>query len=133
MYAYLQFHRIWGHSTTTWTNFDPILTSSPPRVDKRGHSTYPPPVHVDKRGKKSPPPIKYSIKINVMYFYIKQTQPEEWATTKCHIVQFCNKHWNKINEKIFELFTMLFLMASCSHRPNFHITIKTAHLVRPMF
>ena len=23
--------------------------------------------------------------------------PEEWATTKCHIVRFCNKHWNKIN------------------------------------
>ena len=32
-----------GHSTTTWTNFDPILTPSPPRVDKCGHSTYPPP------------------------------------------------------------------------------------------
>ena len=29
-----------GHSTTTWTNFDPILTPSPPRVDKRGYSTY---------------------------------------------------------------------------------------------
>ena len=28
-----------GHSTTTWTNFDPILTPSPPRVDKRGHFT----------------------------------------------------------------------------------------------
>ena len=28
-----------GHSTTTWTNFDPILTPSPPRVDKHGHST----------------------------------------------------------------------------------------------
>ena len=24
-----------GHSTTTWTNFDPILTPSLPRVDKR--------------------------------------------------------------------------------------------------
>ena len=41
-----------GHSTTTWTNFDPL---PPPRVDKCGHSTYPPPVHVDKRGKKAPP------------------------------------------------------------------------------
>ena len=23
--------------------------------------------------------------------------PDDLATTKCHIVQFCNKHWNKIN------------------------------------
>ena len=29
-----------GHSTTTWTNFNPILTPSPPRVDKHGHFTY---------------------------------------------------------------------------------------------
>ena len=28
-----------GHSTTTWTNFHPNLTPSPPRVDKRGQST----------------------------------------------------------------------------------------------
>ena len=53
-------------STTTWTNFDTILTPSPPRVDKCGHSTYPPPVHVDKRGKKDTPPMKYSMKFNVM-------------------------------------------------------------------
>ena len=32
----ISFNRIRGHSTTTWTNFDPILTPSPPRVDKRG-------------------------------------------------------------------------------------------------
>ena len=64
-----------GHSTTTWTDFDSILTPSPPRVDKRGYSTYPPPpVHVDKRGKKAPPSIKYSIKFNVMYFYMKKKQ-----------------------------------------------------------
>ena len=30
--------KVRGHSTTTWTNFDPILTPSPPRVDKCGHS-----------------------------------------------------------------------------------------------
>ena len=39
-----------GHSTTTWTNFDPILTPSPPRVDKRGHSTYPPPCPRGQKG-----------------------------------------------------------------------------------
>ena len=33
-----------GHSTTTWTNFDPILTPHPSRVDKRGHLIYPPPL-----------------------------------------------------------------------------------------
>ena len=37
-------------------NFEPILTPSPPRVDKRGHFTPPPLVHVDKRGTKAPPP-----------------------------------------------------------------------------
>ena len=37
-----------GHSTTTWTNFDQILTTTLPRVDKRGHFTYPPLVHVNK-------------------------------------------------------------------------------------
>ena len=35
MYKY----SIRGHSTTTWTNSDSILTPSPPRVDKRGHFT----------------------------------------------------------------------------------------------
>ena len=48
-----------GHSTTTWTNFDPILIPSPlewTSVD----IPHTPPVHVDKRGKKSPP-LKYSI------------------------------------------------------------------------
>ena len=46
---------IWGHSTTTWTNFDPILTPSPPRVDNRGHSTYPPPCPRGQKGQKKPP------------------------------------------------------------------------------
>ena len=47
-----------GHSTTTWTNFDPILTPSPPpRVDKCEHSTYPPPCPRGQNGtKKAPPP-----------------------------------------------------------------------------
>ena len=47
-------NKVRGHSTTTWTNFDPILTPSPPRVDKRGH--------VDKRDKKaSPPPLNIQL------------------------------------------------------------------------
>ena len=37
------------YSTTTWTNFDPILNPSPPRVDKRGL------LHT-KWAKKCPPP-----------------------------------------------------------------------------
>ena len=31
-----------GHSKSTWTNFNPILTPFPPRVDKPGHFIYPP-------------------------------------------------------------------------------------------
>ena len=42
----LDFRFQYAHSTTTWTNFDPILTPSPPRVDKRG-LLHTPPVHVD--------------------------------------------------------------------------------------
>ena len=63
-----------GHSTTTWTNFDPILTPSPPRVDKRGHSTYPPPCPRGQKGQKKPPHIKYSTRFNLMYFYMKKKQ-----------------------------------------------------------
>ena len=56
------------HKTTTWTNFDPILTPSLPRVDKRGHSTYPPPCPRGQNGQKRPPPLhkKYSIEFKVM-------------------------------------------------------------------
>ena len=40
-----------GHSTTTWTNFDPILTPLPPSSGQAWTFTYPPPpVHVDKTG-----------------------------------------------------------------------------------
>ena len=36
-----------GHSTTTWTNFNPILTPpSTSQVDKHGLSTYPPPYNI---------------------------------------------------------------------------------------
>ena len=39
-----------GHSTTTRTKFWPILTPSPPRVEKRGHLKYPPPLSTWTKG-----------------------------------------------------------------------------------
>jgi hypothetical protein len=34
--------KIRGHSTTKWTNFDTILTPSPPQMDKHGLYAEPP-------------------------------------------------------------------------------------------
>ena len=66
----LQEAHVRGHSTTTWTKIYLILTPFPPRVDKRGHLTYPPPVHVDKRWTKAPP-LKYQ---QVPHFYQHNTR-----------------------------------------------------------
>ena len=45
---------IWGHSTTTWTNFDPILTPPPPPSSGQAWTFY---VHMEKKSKKSLSPI----------------------------------------------------------------------------
>ena len=46
-----------GHSKTTWTNFDPILTPPSPSSGQAWTSYTPPPfVNMAKRSRKAPPP-----------------------------------------------------------------------------
>ena len=66
-------------------------------------------------------------------YHASKLVPDEWATTKCHIVLLCNKHWNKINKQV----NIYFVKAQWhdkqeSFRKDFTLSVELYSSVLPL-